>query len=150
MRKSFLTAAAFLSCAIAAPAVAEPWVDWEPAKGFWTMTVIKVDSNKVDDYLTGLKEGWMPGQELAKRNGLIDDYKVMVNTAPAAAMANVVLMSHIPNAAALEPNKERDMRMRKEGFAIVPEKREDELVAGYDKIRTFVDDGLWQEVRFVR
>jgi hypothetical protein len=134
--------------AFASPSVAEPWVDYEPTKGFWTVTTIKVDSNKIDDYLTGLKEGWVPGVELARRNGLIDDYKIMVNTANAAAVSNVILMTHIPNGAALDPDKARDVRMRKEGFDLVAKKRGDELVAGYNTLRTFVDDGLWQEFKF--
>ena len=85
--------------ALATPAVAEPWVDYEPTKGFWTMTTIKVDSNKIDDYLTGLKEGWVPGQELARRNGLIDDYKIMVNTAAASGSWAIQSKSSSPIAA---------------------------------------------------
>jgi hypothetical protein len=150
MRKALIIGAAAAALGLAGSASAKQWEDWAPTQGFWTMTVIKVDSNKIDDYLVGLKEGWQPGQELAKKNGLIDDYKIMVNTAPAAAIANVVLMTHIPSGAALDPNKERDQRLEKEGLAMVPKKRQDELVSGYDKMRTFVDDGLWQEVKFVK
>jgi hypothetical protein len=74
---------------------------------------------------------------------------VLVNTSGADSGPNVVLMTHIPSAAALEPNKERDKRLEAETRKLIAEKREDELVAGYEKMRTFVDDGLWQEVKFV-
>ena len=150
MRKSLLACTMALTLGLGAPAVGEPWVDWQPTQGFWAMRVIKVDPNKIDDYLVGLKEGWVPGQEIARKNGLIDDYKIMVNTARASSMANVVLMTHFPSAAALEPNKERDMKIRKEELSAVPKQRQDELVAGYDKMRTFVDDGIWQEVKIIK
>ena len=32
-----------LTLGLSAPAVGEPWVDWQPTQGFWAMRVIKVD-----------------------------------------------------------------------------------------------------------
>ena len=52
--KSLLFAGA-CALAVAYPAVAEPWVDWTPQKGVTSVTVVKVDPNHIDDYLTGLK-----------------------------------------------------------------------------------------------
>ena len=137
-------------CAIlaAAPAAAKPWVDYSPGKGVWEVTMVKVDPNKIDDYLTGLKKSWVPGQELAKKKGIIDDYVVMVKANAADGQGNVMLAQHFVNFAVLDPNKARDMEMEKEGQKIMSDKDAKAMVAGFDKYRTFVGDAFWGPVNF--
>ncbi|MEA3068237.1 MAG: hypothetical protein QOK41_1644, partial [Sphingomonadales bacterium] len=56
MKKIVLGAASALALAwVSTPCAAEPYVDYTPQKGYWTITAVDVDPNHVDDYLTGLR-----------------------------------------------------------------------------------------------
>lgn len=132
--------------ALLLPAAAEPWVDWAPQKGFYSVTAVKVDPNHIDDYLTGLRKGWLPGEELAKKNGMIDHYEILVNVNAAGGGANVLLVEHMPSFALLDPNKKRDQDMQKAMEAQMPKAQSDAMVSGFDKYRTFVGNDMWQTI----
>jgi hypothetical protein len=113
------------------------------------VVTVKVDPNHLDDYLTGLSKDWVKGQEMAKKHGLIDWYQVMVKLNGNAG-DNVVLITHYPNLANLEPDKARDQAMMAEGRAMVSKEQETAIVSGYDKYRTFVSDEMWTAVDFAK
>jgi hypothetical protein len=147
--KSLLLAGA-CALAVALPAMAEPWTDWSPQKGLWSVTSVKVDPNHIDDYLTGLRKSWVPGEEYAKKNGMIDNYMVMVNVNAAGGGANVLLVEHMPSFAMLDPNKKRDQDMQKAMEAMMPKAQSDAMVAGFEKYRTFVGNDMWTTVDFAK
>jgi len=136
--------------AVVTAASAEPWVDWSPAKGVYSVTAIKCDPNHIDDYLTGLKKSWVPGEEYAKAHGMIDSYEVMVKVNAAGGDANILLIEHLPSFAMLDPNKKRDQEMEKAMLAQMPKDKSDAMVAGFEKYRTFVGEDMWQPVEFTK
>lgn len=136
--------------AMCGAAFSEPYDDYTPRKGAWQITEVHVDPNHIDDYLTGLRTGWVPGQEIAKKHGLVDDYYVMVRIDAAGKGANVLLGTHYTSLAAFEPDKARDKLIEKESYDAVPKAKSDAQVAGYDKYRTFVGDGLYQVMDFAK
>jgi hypothetical protein len=138
------------ACALAVvtAASAEPWVDWSPMKGVYNVTAVKVDPNHIDDYLVGIKKVWVPGEEYAKKQGLIDNYEVLVNVNSAGAAANVLLIEHLTSFAAMDPNKKRDQEMMKAMYAQMPKDQQNSMVSGFDKYRTFVGQEMWQAVEF--
>jgi hypothetical protein len=140
-------AAASISLAVGAVR-AEPYVDYKPTKGLWHIQTIKVDPNHIDDYLVGLKHTWIPGEEMAKRHGLIDMYSVETKLNAADGRGNVVLIEHIPNIAMMEPDQARDQAMEKEMYAAMPKADMDAKVKGYEGYRTFVGDDYYSEVDF--
>jgi hypothetical protein len=148
--KTIITAAALTAgLTLAGAAFAEPYVDWTPQKGAWEVTTIKVDPAHIDDYLTGLKKGWAPSQEIAKAHGIIDQYMILVKLNSGAG-ANVQLILHYPSLAMLEPDKARDQAIEKENLARVSRETEEKAVAEYDKYRTFVSDEFWTDVEFTK
>ena len=61
MKTMILGAAGALAVACAyVPCVAEPYTDYAPQKGYWTINAVEVDPNHVDDYLTGLRSSRFP------------------------------------------------------------------------------------------
>ena len=148
MNKLFLASVAMALMATAASA--DPWVDYTPQKGLYIVTGVKVDPNKVDDYLKGLKKMWSPGEELAKKQGLIDAYEVMVNVNASGPGPNVLLIEHLPSFAVLDPNKKRDLDFQKTLEAAVPKSETDAAVANFDKFRVFTSQEMWQQVEFTK
>lgn len=78
IRKLSLMIAACGALAGASAASAKQYVDYTPAKGVWEINAIEVDPNHVDDYLVGLRKSQVPGFEVMKKHGIIDDYRFVV------------------------------------------------------------------------
>ena len=129
-------------------ASAEPYTDYSPNKGVWSVTTVKIDPNHIDDYLVGLKKSWVPGEEMSKRRGLIDDYFVMINANAADPAGNVLLGEHYVSFAAMDPDKARDMDMLKESRAQMSKDEGRKLTDGFDKYRNFVNQTMWTSVNF--
>jgi hypothetical protein len=127
---------------------ADPYTDYTPEKGVWQVTTVKVDPNHVDDYLVGLKKSWVPGEELAKKHGVIDNYFVMVNANGADPGGNVLLGEHYVSYAAMGPDKARDMEMQKEALARMSKDDGRKLTDNFDKYRTFMGEAMWGAVSF--
>lgn len=127
-----------------APCVAEPYVDYTPQKGYWTINAVEVDPNHVDDYLTGLRGSQVTAFEVLKHRGLIDDYKFMVRNGYVKGSPNVLIMTHVPNTALDDPDQARDQAVQKEIYSMFSKEKGDEAVRGYEHYRTFIDNGNWQ------
>jgi hypothetical protein len=129
---------------MSAPAAAEPYVDYTPQKGYWSINAVEVDPNHVDDYLTGLRRSQVSAFEVLKRRGLIDDYKFMVRTGYVKGSPNVLIMTHVPSTALDDPDQARDQAVQKEIYAAFSKEKGEQAVKGYEKYRTFIDTGNWQ------
>jgi hypothetical protein len=137
-------AAAFALSAF--PLRADPYVDYTPQKGMWQITAVEVDPNHVDDYLSGLRKSQVPQFEVLKRHGLIDNYKFIVRTGYVKGSPNVLIMTHSASMGSLDADQARDQAIEKEVYAIFSKAKGEAAVAGYEKYRTFIDDGLWTDV----
>lgn len=148
MKALFLAGAAALAFSVSASA--DPWVDYTPQKGLYSVIGVKVDPNKIDDYLKGLKKVWLPGEELAKKQGIIDSYEILINVNAANPGANVLLIEHVTSFAQLDPNKKRDLEIQKAIEAATPKSESDAMVSGFDKYRVFTSQDMWQAIEFTK
>lgn len=150
MSKTMILAAGAAAAAAMAfgAAKAEPWVDWTPQKGVWEFTEIHVAPGKLDDYLKGLKQTWVPGQEISKKQGEIDDYTIMIRVGGNTEGANVITARHLTSMAALDPDKAKDAEGRKMMEAVTPRATSEQLVGQYNTYRKFVDQSFWRPVTF--
>lgn len=147
MKNFLLGAAGALTVAcVSTPSAAEPYVDYTPQKGYWTINAVEVDPNHVDDYLTGLRSSQASAFEVLKRRGLIDDYRFMVRTGYVKGSPNVLIMTHSPTTATMDPDQTRDQAVEKEIYHAFSKEKGDAAVRGYEKYRTFIDTGDWNTV----
>lgn len=144
---SGIAAAAYL---IGTAAIAKEYKDYSPEKGAWAITAIEVDPNHVDDYLTGLRKSQVPGFEVMKKHGIIDAYRFVVRNGYSKGSPNVLIQIHFTNMAVLEPDQARDQMIEKEILATFSEEQGKVAVAGYEKYRQFIDDGLWTEMTMAK
>lgn len=144
MQKLVLTALGAAAIAFASTAAtAKPYVEYTPQKGYWDINAIEVDPNHIDDYLVGLRASLIPTFETLKKHGVIDDYKFMSRNGYTKGSPNVLIMTHSATAAVLDANKERDQAIDREIEAVFTKAQNDAAIAGYEKYRTFIDDGQW-------
>ncbi|MGE5624939.1 MAG: hypothetical protein ACM3ZT_05270 [Bacillota bacterium] len=149
--KSFLSGVACTLMLVAVvSAYGKPWVDYVPEKGFWQYTYVKVDPNYLDDYLTRLKTIWVPGREIDRKHGLIDDYRVMVNVNNADSTANVMFCVHYVSFAGLDPDKQRDTAIADENAAALPAPKAEAAFTDFSKYRSFVGAAIYVPVDFTR
>ena len=74
--KKTIAALALLTIAGTASADLEPFTDYDESDEVYLVTTVKVDSNMEDAYLEGLAKTWIPGNEIAKELGQIQDYSI--------------------------------------------------------------------------
>ena len=51
----------------------EVYTDYTPSKEVWNVTMVKVNPNRIDDYLEGLKQTWQSGCDISKKQGTVLD-----------------------------------------------------------------------------
>lgn len=146
IRKITVACLLVTSAALSSIVVAEQYIDYTPQKGMWQINAVEVDPNHVDDYLTGLRKSQVPAFEVLKSRGLIDNYRFLVRTGYVKGSPNVLIQTHLPDAALLNPDKTRDMAVEKEIYARFSKEQGDAAVAGYEKYRQFLDDAMWTEM----
>jgi hypothetical protein len=127
MSRAIILVAVGAACLAATVAVSKQYTDYMPQKGVWEVNAIEVDPNHVDDYLTGLRKSQVPGFEVMKAHGIIDSYKFLVRNGYNKGAPSVLIMTHFIS--------EEDGKI---------------AVAGYEKYRTFIDDGLWSEITMAK
>jgi hypothetical protein len=131
-------------------AIAKQYTDYTPEKGVWEINAIEVDPNHVDEYLTGLRKSQVPAFEVMKSHGIIDQYRFIVRNGYNKGSPNVLIETHYTSMAMLAPDQERDTMIENEIYAKFSEEAGKAAVAGYEKYRQFVGDGLWTEVTMVK
>lgn len=146
MIRTFTLGLAAFACAVSAPALAKQYKDYSPGKGAWDINAIEVDPNHIDEYLTGLRKSQVPGFEIMKKHGIIDEYHFAVRAGYNKGMPNVLIQVHFTSYAMLEPDQARDTMIEKEILATFSEEAGKAAVAGYEKYRQFLDDGYWSEI----
>ncbi len=147
MTKTMSVIAAALGAALAAGAArAEPWTDYAPVKGVYVKTMIRVEPERMDDYLVDLKKTWLPREEILRTHGVIDAYSVQIAADPFGAGPNVALIEHYASRAALDPDKTRDQTLAKEIAKAAPKSAVSALLGDRDKLRTVIAQETWSEV----
>jgi hypothetical protein len=129
------------------PAAAKPYVDYTPQKGYWDINAVEVDPNHVDDYLTGLSKSLVPVYETLKRRGLIEEYRFVSRIGYVKGSPNVLLMTRSKTTGVMDADRERDQSVEAEINAAFSEAQQDAAVAGYEKYRTFIDNGQWIDIK---
>ena len=146
MMKRIGIAAAAATLALAGPAQAfEVFTDYTPSQEVWNVTMVKVNPNRIDDYLAGLKQTWAPSCAIAKANGAVIDCFIYLSETGANRDFNMLLVMKLPNAAATDPNPELFKKIQTETRAQLAQAKQDELVKGYEELRSF-----WGEMNFRR
>ncbi len=148
LKKLILPLAATAALSISAPAMAEfePYKDYEVSTAVWEMTTVQVDDGQFETYLEGLKSTWIGANEVAKKLGQIEDYKIYANMAPAGDAFDLVLMIKLPSAEMLGPSKERYMAFLDAYGKENLDKGNETVLKLYNQIRKIQGTYLLQEV----
>ena len=147
MRKFMPAALAML--AVAAPAGAfEVYKDYTPSTEVWNVSYVRVNPNRLDDYLEGLKQTWWTSCEVQKKQGTVLECSIFASDTMANRDFNLMLVIRSPNAAASDPNEKRYTEFMAETRRMLAEDKEKKLVEGYDSLRTFFGEQSFRKLTF--
>lgn len=128
----------------------EPWVDYEPSEAVYSVTTVKVKSNMEDDYLEGLANTWVTGNEVSKKLGHIEDYKIYRSALSESGDFNLMLVVKFANITDMAPNKERYEAFMK----AFTKKRSDETSTfaktNYPAMREITGTYMMREVKILK
>lgn len=146
-RMAIAASAAALTLAINAQAF-EVYTDYTFSKEVWNVTMVKVNPNRVDDYLEGLKQTWAPGCEIGKKNGTVLDCFVYLSDTASNRDFNMLLVMKFPSGASSDPNAEQFKKLQTEMRARLAQEKQDKLVEGYEELRTFFGEQNFRRIDF--
>ena len=106
----------------------------EPAPGVTQLTVVKVKTNYIQDYLDGLEKTWVAANKIQQEMGLIDGYNVHVGN-----NSYVYLTINYPSYASLDPWTDEQQAEFQEKFRqVISEDDQTARAQGYEDIREIV------------
>lgn len=146
-RFAIAASAAALTFAFNAQAF-EVFTDYTPSKEVWNVTMVKVNPNRIDDYLEGLKQTWLPGCEIGKKQGTVLDCFVYLSETAANRDFNLLLVTKFASGAALDPNAEQFKQFQAQMRAQLAEDKQDKLLEGYEELRTFAGEQNFRQIDF--
>lgn len=144
--KSLLLASVILTCAPAAFADLTPWKDYEVSEQVWVVTTVKVKRNMQDAYLEGLKRTWIPGVEIQKELGYIEDYAIYRSDLPGSGDFNLMLVVRFSNSEALAPSKQRYEAFMDEFGQDMAEETTEYSQANYPGMREITGEYMMREI----
>ncbi len=143
----YAAAAAGLMLASTAQAF-EVYTDYTPSKEVWDVTMVKVNPNRIDDYLAGLKQTWMAGCDIGKKHGVVVDCSIFLSETAANRDFNMMLVMKLPSAAVSDPDAAMFKQIQAETRAQLEQAKQDKLVAGYEELRTFWGEMAFRKIEF--
>jgi len=148
MMKKIVTVAAVALLAGTTAQAFDVYTDYTFSKEVWNVTMVKVNPNRIDDYLEGLKQTWQSGCDIGKKMGTVLDCAIYVSDTSANRDFNTILVMKFPSGASSDPNeaqfKEFQAEMRKQ----LEEQKQDSLVQGYEEFRTFFNEQNFRKIEF--
>ena len=145
-----LAVGAVLLAAIAMPATA---MDKNYKRGsVWSVTLVKVEPGKGDEYLDSLKDAFMRVNDEAVKEKVILSYKILVGDASNNTDWNVMIMTEAPNFASLDTMEAKMDAIAAKAYGSLDkaEATDKEAMTSRAKIRTIYGDKLLQEIHFVK
>jgi hypothetical protein len=147
MKKPIIAALATL--AISAPALAfEVFKDYTPSTEVWNVTYVRVNPNRLDDYLEGLRQTWWTSCEVQKKQGTVLECSIFASETLSNRDFNLMLVIRSPNAAVSDPNEKRNTEFLAETRKMLAEDKQKKLVEGYDTLRTFFGEQTFRRLTF--
>ncbi len=128
----------------------EPWKDYTVSDAVWSVTTIKVHSNMMDSYFEGLKQTWVASNEVAKKLGQIEDYRIYRSDLTESGNFNLMLVVKFKNNEMLPPNKARYEAFMKEWGEERKKKTTDTAQHAYPAMRDITGEYHMREITITK
>jgi hypothetical protein len=130
-------------------AVAEIYEDFTPSQEPMELTVVAVQPNYVDTYLTNLNRTWVRAMNVQKKLGYVVDFNVWTSLS-VADTPNVWITVQYKDLASMQQTEEKNKAVEAELEKMYGDNEVEleEISKGYEEIRQMIDHAIIYRVDF--
>ena len=130
-------------------ATAEIYEDFTPSQQPMELTVVAVQPNYVDTYLTNLNRTWVRAMNAQKKLGYVEDFNVWTSLSVADS-PNVWITVQYKDLASMPPTEEKNKAVEAELEKMYGDNEVEleEISKGYEEIRKMIDHAIIYRVDF--
>ncbi|MDC0080081.1 hypothetical protein OAJ62_03825 [Pseudomonadota bacterium] len=130
-------------------AVAEIYEDFTPSQEPMELTVVAVQPNYVDTYLTNLNRTWIRAMNVQKKLGYVVDFNVWTSLS-VADTPNVWITVQYKDLASMQQTEEKNKAVEAELEKMYGDNEVEleEISKGYEEIRQMIDHAIIYRVDF--
>tara|TARA_B100001029_G_C14990717_1_gene411855 strand:- start:77 stop:547 length:471 start_codon:yes stop_codon:yes gene_type:complete len=128
---------------------AELYEDFTPSQEPMELTVVAVQPNYVETYLTNLNRTWVRAMNVQKKLGYVEDFNVWTSLSVADS-PNVWITVQYKDLASMQPNKEKSEAVEAELEKLYGDNEVEleEISKGYEEIRKMIAHHIIYRVDF--
>jgi len=143
--KKILLLPVFLSMVVSA----EIYEDFTPSQEPMELTVVAVQPNYVDTYLTNLNRTWVRAMNVQKKLGYVEDFNVWTSLS-VADTPNVWITVQYKDLASMQQTEEKNKAVEAELEKMYGDNEVEleEISKGYEEIRQMIDHAIIYRVDF--
>lgn len=146
MKRLFIAAGVAALALSANVSAFEVFKDYTPSKEIYNVVFVRVNPNRVDDYLEGLKRTWWNGCEVSKKLGQLEECSIFLSDTASNRDFNMILVQRFASGAELDPDQGDYDKFMSEFRKQLAEAEQDKIVEGYDEIRTFFGEQNFRRI----
>ena len=130
-------------------ASAEIYEDFAPSQEPMELTVVAVQPNYVDTYLTNLNRTWVRAMNVQKKLGYVEDFNVWTSLS-VADTPNVWITVQYKDLASMQQTEEKSKAVEEELEKMYGDNEVEleEISKGYEEIREMIDHAIIYRVDF--
>ena len=130
-------------------ASAEIYDDFTPSQEPMELTVVAVQPNYVDTYLTNLNRTWVRAMNVQKKLGYVEDFNVLTSLS-VADTPNVWITVQYKDLASMQQTEEKNKAVEAELEKMYGDNEVEleEISKGYEEIRKMIDHAIIYRVDF--
>jgi hypothetical protein len=130
-------------------AVAEIYEDFTPSQQPMELTVVAVQPNYVDTYLTNLNRTWVRAMNAQKKLGYVEDFNVWTSLSVADTPIVWITVQY-KDLASMQPTEEKNKAVEAELEKMYGDNEVEleEISKGYEEIRKMIDHAIIYRVDF--
>tara|TARA_Y100001970_G_scaffold157074_1_gene192219 strand:+ start:1650 stop:2090 length:441 start_codon:yes stop_codon:yes gene_type:complete len=130
-------------------AAAEIYEDFTPSQEPMELTVVAVQPNYVDTYLTNLNRTWVRAMNVQKKLGYVEDFNVWTSLS-VADTPNVWITVQYKDLASMQQTEEKNKAVEAELEKMYGDNEVEleEISKGYEEIREMIDHAIIYRVDF--
>ena len=130
-------------------ASAEIYEDFTPSQEPMELTVVAVQPNYVDTYLTNLNRTWVRAMNVQKKLGYVEDFNVWTSLS-VADTPNVWITVQYKDLASMQQTEEKNKAVEAELEKMYGDNEVEleEISKGYEEIRQMIDHAIIHRVDF--
>ena len=129
---------------------AEIYEDFTPSQEPMELTVVAVQPNYVDTYLTNLNRTWVRAMNVQKKLGYVEDFNVWTSLS-VADTPNVWITVQYKDLASMQQTEEKNKAVEAELEKMYGDNEVEleEISKGYEEIRQMIDHAIIYRVDFI-